>query len=482
MSLHLRHFLFFIAILFIAHCTPKVTEETNTTTEKPAVTKPAADLSTCRKFQDNNNSSDLEDKYVIYRDFLKVNQYDESFEMWKDVYMNAPAADGQRWTVFTDGIAYYDYFLTKETNEAKRSEYIDNILRLYEEMGECYPKQKGYANALLAFDLYYKYPDKETDDRKYELFKEVIDERGMDSYVFVLNPFTKLMADRFLEGKIDTVEAQKYAKLIPEIVDNGIQKGKDLKSWATVRDYSVPYIERLEAIKGFFDCTYYKDKYYAAFNTEDKTCESVTEYYSKLRFGGCAKTDAELVEIFNWLNNNDCIAAPAASDPCSGVVSRAYDALRNGQYQEAVTLFEESIECSSSEKNKGTYNLLISKIYYAHLKSYSKSRQYAREASKFRPDWGDPYILIGKLYASSGPLCGPGRGFDSQVVTWPAIDKWNYAKSIDPSVAAEANKLIVRYRQYMPTREDIFLRQIEEGSTFKVPCWIQENTKVRVAK
>ena len=91
--------------------------------------------------------------------------------------------------------------------------------------------------------------------------------------------------------------------------------------------------------------------------------------------------------------------------------------------------------------------------------------------------------MIGKLYASSGPLCGPGTGFDSQVVCWPAIDKWNEAKRVDPSVATEANNLIGRYAKYMPSKADIFSRpDIKEGSTFKVKCWIQETTKVRAAQ
>ena len=90
-------------------------------------------------------------------------------------------------------------------------------------------------------------------------------------------------------------------------------------------------------------------------------------------------------------------------------------------------------------------------------------------------------MLIGKLYASSGPLCGPGRGWDSQIVTWPAIDKWQYAKSIDPSVAEESDKLVRQYWQYMPKKEDIFFRQIAAGSSVRVGCWIQENTTVRTA-
>ena len=73
----------------------------------------------------------------------------------------------------------------------------------------------------------------------------------------------------------------------------------------------------------------------------------------------------------------------------------------------------------------------------------------------------------------------PGTGFDSQVVTWPAIDMWQRAKSIDGSVAGKANQLIGRYTQYMPSKSDIFQRGIAEGSTYKVGCWIQETTRVR---
>ena len=102
---------------------------------------------------------------------------------------------------------------------------------------------------------------------------------------------------------------------------------------------------------------------------------------------------------------------------------------------------------------------------------------------KNKANWGDPLILIGKLYASSGPLCGPGTGFKSQVVCWPAIDKWNEAKRVDPNVAPEANTLIPRYAKYMPSKSDIFSRpDIKEGGTFKVKCWIQETTKIRAAQ
>jgi len=91
-------------------------------------------------------------------------------------------------------------------------------------------------------------------------------------------------------------------------------------------------------------------------------------------------------------------------------------------------------------------------------------------------------LLIGRLYASSGPLCGPGRGWDSQVVVWPAIDKWRYAKRIDPTIAGEADNLINDYEKYMPSIDDIFQRTLSVGQKFRVGCWIQETTTIRPAK
>ena len=125
---------------------------------------------------------------------------------------------------------------------------------------------------------------------------------------------------------------------------------------------------------------------------------------------------------------------------------------------------------------------MIAKIYYRDLKNFGLSRKYALKAAKLKSGWGEPYLLIGKLYASSGPICGPGRGWDSQIVTWPAIDKFKYAKRIDSSVAKEANKLIRSYQRFMPSIDDIFQRTYKEGQKFKVGCWINETTTIRAAK
>ena len=108
-----------------------------------------------------------------------------------------------------------------------------------------------------------------------------------------------------------------------------------------------------------------------------------------------------------------------------------------------------------------------------------KARTYALKAAELNPGWGKPYIFIGELYASSGPLCGSGRGWNSQVVTWAATDVWQKAKDIDPSVAAEADKNINNYAQYYPMKNEGFMKGIMQGQSYKIGCWIGTTTKAR---
>jgi tetratricopeptide (TPR) repeat protein len=159
----------------------------------------------------------------------------------------------------------------------------------------------------------------------------------------------------------------------------------------------------------------------------------------------------------------------------------AYNLLKEGAFKKAIDAFIEAEVLEETEEDKSKVNFIISKIYYAHLKNFPQARKYALKAAKQRPNWGEPYLLIGRLYASSGPLCGPGTGWDSQIVVWPALDKWNYAKTIDPSVSKEANKLIGQYARFMPSKEDLFFRTLQNGQSFRVGCWIQENTKIRTS-
>ena len=59
------------------------------------------------------------------------------------------------------------------------------------------------------------------------------------------------------------------------------------------------------------------------------------------------------------------------------------------------------------------------------------------------------------------------------------IDKLQRAKSVDPSVAEEANKLISTYSRHTPKDEDLFFLGLKKGSTVQIGGWIGETTTIR---
>lgn len=246
-----------ICLLGLSACSPKTAQQVPPPTP-PAppvstVKPPQADetLSPCPKFSDAPNKDEAETHYVLYRDFLKANDWNQAFEYWQKVYAVAPAADGRRNNVYADGIRFYEHFLGQTQDTVQREAYITKILEIYDENGRCFPNS-SYAPARKAFDLYYTYPHRAGRMEIYNLFKKVIDMDGDKTNDFVINPFTALLVELHLENKIPMAEAQTYAAKVRSIVAYGLAncKEKNCEGWRTVEGYALVRLEDFETVKG----------------------------------------------------------------------------------------------------------------------------------------------------------------------------------------------------------------------------------------
>jgi len=464
---------FIISLIgLIVGCTPKTVEPITQPDIPVSPTKPPVNLSPCPKFTDAPNQDDTETNYVLYRDFLKAKDYKQSYNYWRKVYEVSPAADGERNTVFSDGIFFYEHFLY----ETQDSNYIDSIFMLYDELEKCYPKG-GYVAGRKGFDYYYKYPNRISKLEIYELFKESIATDQFETNDFVINPFTALLTELYDSTLVSIDEARLYDTKIKEIIKYGLEncKGVYCDRWKIVEEYAPVRLEHFETVKGFYDCDYYIYKYYPLFEANPDSCDVVREVMSRLSWGGCTEANPEYQAV-KAVVDSSCKYTGGG-----GLAGEAYRYLEAGDYNNAIAKFLAAAEEEDEEVRKSAILLLVAKIYYVHKRNFSSARRYALQAADIRSNWGDPYILIGRMYASSGPLCGPGRGWDSQIVVWTALDMWSKAKRIDPSTASEANKWINQYSQYMPTKGDVFQRNLKTGDTYFVPCWIQRSTRIRTA-
>ena len=114
-------------------------------------------------------------------------------------------------------------------------------------------------------------------------------------------------------------------------------------------------------------------------------------------------------------------------------------------------------------------------------KQYAAAKTNALEALKINPNNGAALLLIGRAYASYSPSYGEDD-FDHASVFWVAVDKFQRAKQVDPSVAEEANKLISTYSPHFPNKDEAFFRSVTDGATVKIGDWINETTTARFRK
>ena len=461
------------------NCSPKVAEEVADVTvvqdQKKNVKskdKPCIQLDDLKGYI----REQVETAFVLYRDQIKLGDYEKAMPLWKKAYTGAPGSNGRVTYHFDDGITIYKYLFDRSDDSIQKVLYLDTIKSIYAKRSECFGDDEFLAGRL-AFDYFYYFSEYVDDEEIFQLFLQNVDAKKEKMDYFVINPFTKLLFDRIMSEDMPMEEGQYYVNLVLNAVKSGLANcEKDCETWEIINEYAPVRLESLESIDEFYDCDYYSEKYYTLFEENPDDCEIIDLAYGRLLRGGCLTDDIRIVTL-QEAKATKCYTPP----PPAGPLKLAFAAYNEGKYRTAIGHFNEFVENTDDAERKSRYLILIAKIYYRDMKDFPTARNYALRAASFKRNWGEPYMLIGKMYASSGPLCGTGRGWNSQVVTWPAIDKFEFARSIDPSVAAEASALIRQYSQYMPTKGDVFQRLLKVGDSFRVECWIQENTRIRTS-
>ena len=160
-------------------------------------------------------------------------------------------------------------------------------------------------------------------------------------------------------------------------------------------------------------------------------------------------------------------------------VGLAKQAVKAKDFETAIKYFEEATTMETDANSKAEDYYMIALLVFEQ-NSYSKARQYCQKALEANPNYGNAYMLMGKMYAATSKSVYPDDAVMARAVYYAAIDKFEKAKQVDPSVAEEANSLISSYRAHLPSTEEIFMHpDLEKGKAVTIGGWIGERTTVR---
>jgi hypothetical protein len=441
-------------------------------------------LAQCGKFTDTPKESEALEAHVLYRDAVKMKDYDGAFENWKIAYELAPAADGKRASHYSDGIIIYKHKAENEADEAKRKEYFDIIMRLYDEQVKCY-KNESFVYGRKAFDMFYgigadgqKITGDVMDTKK--TLEQSVSYGGNNTEYVVMVPYATVVAQLFTDEKMDKAAARKVYKELNDICDHNIEKNAKFKAQYEYAKSSMNQV--FAGIEYYiFDCDYFKEKFKPQFEANPDDPDFLKESIMTLKRQGCDSTDVFLMQLEEkWskyaVEENAKIKAEFLKENPAVWAKELYD---EDDYDGAIAKYKEAIEAEADTEKQASYLFSIASIQFRKKKSYNTARETAYKAAKLRPGWGRPYMLIGDMYGSSARSCGDS--WDQRLAILAAMDKYGYAKSIDSEVAEEASTKLSKYYSSMPAQEEGFMRGVKAGQSVKVGCWIGETVKIRFA-
>ncbi len=397
--------------------------------------------------------------YALYRSFVQTNEYDKALPYWRYVFKNAPCA---RQRIYTDGEKIMEFMINNAQDEQTKNAYIDTLLMLFDKRIECFDNE----GVVLARKAYYMIKYKRANEENMLELGQTAITRGKEKTAAYLLPIYFRYAVRAYKKKLISPDSllNIYGSIQQVIAANtGNQK------------YNSSAVKVAEELKksGLI-----------------QTCEDVDKLLIP-RYEANPSDTLVWKLLFSVMRSLECYDLPYFTE----IGEKLVDSL--GDYKAAISLakaYKKQNKCSKAiemllkgaEKSpdndlKAELYLTAAQLEYKCRKNFARARDLARKAASLKPNWGEPYLLIGDLYAASSTLdCIKKQPLGSKAVFWAAIDMYQKAKSIDPSVAEEANKKIARYKEFTPTKEDIHFHLLKEGETYEIGCWMGVSTKVRI--
>ena len=407
------------------------------------------------------DSSKTVEKLSLYYEYYKQDDYDEALQHVRYVYDNAP---GTKEYPYVHGLKMYKTKLKQAKDKELKKKLTDTLMALYDQRLRCFGPENDDVLGRKAISMV-QY-QKDSTEKIYQTFRKSKEIAGDKWESYFLHPYIYAVIRAFKDDIVDKKKFLAEYDDVVNIIDHNVENNKEKKAkYEKAREK----IDKLMTKTNLLNC--------------DNLRKILGEQYEKN-----PQDTALWKRIFSQMSRQKCfedslfLVATEKYNEVKPTASKSYFLARSfkkkGVINTAMKFYEKAIELEEDDEEKADYHFEIAKIHKKR-DNYPAARQTALKAAELKDNWGEPYMFIGDLYASSGPKCGEGTGFKSQVVAWPAVDMYEKAKRIDPSIKERANANIENYKSYFPKKEECFFRDLKNGDDYKVECWIERSTTVR---
>ena len=406
----------------------------------------------------------------VYTEYVKTNNFKDAFTPWKAVFDEAPLAQVG---TYTNGAKILRALIIAEKDGAKQKEYFNLLMKVHDQRIKYLdglnklvksPATKGDILGAKAHD-YFSMGGQDNNEA-YAMFAEAVSLEKHNLPYYVLMEFVDASARKVKTDEThkeqfvqDYIAAAGYAS---EAL-NAAKKENAKKNYQTAKDN----IDAHFINSGVATCDNLQAIYAPKVEANKDNLDYLKQVMKVMKMLGC--TEAEAYFAASEL-------AHAIEPTAETAIGCGYMYYKKGDFDKCISYFDNAIELEQDPIQKADYCYSTAAVLFAN-KQLSKAKQYARKSIELNGEKGKPYILIAQMYASS-PNWSDEAALN-KCVFFAVIDKLQKAKSVDPSCAEEADKLIRTYAGYTPKDEDLFFIGLKKGDAVTIGGWIGETTTIR---
>lgn len=409
----------------------------------------------------------------LFGEYAKQKNYKDALPSWEICYSECPTASKN---IYIYGERIVKWQLKNEKDPELKEALVDKLMQVYDQRIKYYGTDKKMPEAKLlgkkGLELYkYRSANKEAVKEVYGYLEASLNGMGTQSDADVIQYFWLVSTELYTSDELSGESYIQNYEMLQTLLDQLIAL-----SPVNASDYQgiKENFETSFAASGAASCETLQAMFLK--NIEGK--ESDKEYLSKtvklFKRVDCTESD-------EFYKASELLHAVEPSSESAYGVARMY--LKKGEVDKALTYYDQAISLEQDNVAKAKYNYEVAGIYFSNKKDFASARSFARKAIALRKDWGDPYILIGTMYASAAVDKSISKeDIENQYAFWLACDMYTKASSVDPSVKEKADGLIKSYSNYFPNKEDAFFVGLQEGQEITVGGWINEKTVARFKK
>ncbi len=409
------------------------------------------------------DSADCVRNLSFYQDYAKQNNFKEAYPFWKDAILYCPPTASQN--LYINGVKIMKYMIANTKDPVLLQKRIDTLLNLYDTRVANYRVNKGDVYAFKAHDMMEYMPKDKLG--VYGAFKKAVEAGGDRSDARTMIMAMQTAVDAYQDGKITPEQLiADYNKISGHAAAQEKAKPNDEQVKKMNQD-----LESLFAQSGAASCDNLVAMFAPSFNPKDK--DIVVRIVKMLGMNECTKNDLyyKAVEAYHEI------------DPSSGsafALGRMF--LAKNDINRAVQYYKEAIAHPEvTEEEKERYLLELATIYLKDMNNPTLAIQTVKQAQAINAQNAKGYLLLGNIWAAM--KCQGSDEIAKKAIFWVAVDYFNKAKSMDPSLTDEVNRFVNTYSQHFPLQQDAFMYDLVDGNPYTVTCnGITEQTRVRTVK